>query len=921
MSQPDAPGAPPTISQNQISAIAQNTGAQPKLGTKPENPAERCLQAMAETASQTKKLNIVPGSQRDSALTWQSVAIHPLQPLENVHQRMVRTAGRLEQDLSKRQKQEEKQLVKYFLFAAGEPQLINTPRDALRPEDQFPDERLSAAQQRLTAIVSELKRLTAVPAASNGDSGGPVAPSSTQEKENLEKVQKQLTEIVTELEAIRKTFPVPGQAVPVPILDNVDTFLGSLKTEIPAAPDLKTLKSTCKHRLTPTVQLLNRALAGVARVQMFYNIEPFYLFRLLVRFSLQSDQEISDDNIRAASSELTKILNNYNSAWLFAWLRDRIRELDSELKKLDPETELAKKKLIFYVKGGRALAYLEGKPESGENDWDTGIVINPYLPEDQWYATFNQVHDLVLRKLKEFKQRFFVLMHEHAGDFKTVPPPQPRDTVDEAREQPDTTIQERTEDRKALVNLVPKYVSNCKAELIDIGIPRRDTVEAFEQWNHTGRRMLADRAVPIPGHLYYTDEYVTMVREALAEVSPSISKTPKRIRRLFDILTMTREGQDDPGLVKAIADERAAIPASGFEAALGVIDGEGASKAVPRILTVLLKQFVHAYDLKGQSSLVAPFNTYFAQKSKQLAQLPAYPAKLQQGIAEDKKDFKDDTHGILLRWIHLTHYVSTRFEQHFRERAAFFGFGGGQVEQAARERRELLTSFVRTLYKEAPFSQADELEVQLAVTDSYAAYLYADYVKPRLFGSLKEEAEKQLDPVNIIEIKLFCRYADTDPATVKALFIQPGIDAFTQSQRQRLEQEAQKPEVNRRELPQLVVEDQGHTTVLVSWYKDVAIPLGREGVETLTYKPLVARISIVIGREWPQLAFIWGIPVVSLRDLIREYDMKSAEAEEFATTQRLRKTAALLKEMLTQYEAAPDPASAAVRPGQGSSNT
>ncbi len=53
---------------------------------------------------------------------------------------------------------------------------------------------------------------------------------------------------------------------------------------------------------------------------------------------------------------------------------------------------------------------------------------------------------------------------------------------------------------------------------------------------------------------------------------------------------------------------------------------------------------------------------------------------------------------------------------------------------------------------------------------------------------------------------------------------------------------------------------------------------------------------------WPKIAFIRGFPVLSLRDLIREYDRNAALVGEFRRTQILKSTSAHLRDLLTRFD-------------------
>lgn len=70
-----------------------------------------------------------------------------------------------------------------------------------------------------------------------------------------------------------------------------------------------------------------------------------------------------------------------------------------------------------------------------------------------------------------------------------------------------------------------------RAELIDISIPRRDTVEALQQWHATRPRLMQAQNIPIPNHEYHLEEQIKMVRENLEGGSPSPHKLKKRLQR------------------------------------------------------------------------------------------------------------------------------------------------------------------------------------------------------------------------------------------------------------------------------------------------------------------------------------------------------------------------------------------------------
>ncbi|MBP8176210.1 MAG: hypothetical protein KAX77_00470, partial [Xanthomonadales bacterium] len=73
-------------------------------------------------------------------------------------------------------------------------------------------------------------------------------------------------------------------------------------------------------------------------------------------------------------------------------------------------------------------------------------------------------------------------------------------------------------------------------------------------------------------------------------------------------------------------------------------------------------------------------------------------------------------------------------------------------------------------------------------------------------------------------------------------------------------------------------------------------------IRDVSYRPMVARIRVV-KEGWPLLAYVWGLPVLSLADLIREYFSRASLHQDFLAEKRLKQTAALLTSLLTYFEA------------------
>ena len=82
-------------------------------------PAKPLLRGFAARVSKQTKAQVVLATQTDASYAWQGSFIHPLQPLENRHQRATREAVWAEPDPEKHQQASGKALGDYFGFAVG----------------------------------------------------------------------------------------------------------------------------------------------------------------------------------------------------------------------------------------------------------------------------------------------------------------------------------------------------------------------------------------------------------------------------------------------------------------------------------------------------------------------------------------------------------------------------------------------------------------------------------------------------------------------------------------------------------------------------------------------------------------------------------------------------------------------------------
>jgi Papain-like cysteine protease AvrRpt2 len=840
-----------------------------------------CFDRIAAIASARHGLKVVYPAQGDLALLWSTGSVHPLQPLQNSYQRMVRDAVRgLESEAAK--DKESSEMTKYFYFTANPPKLMGLAPDA--PPDVATQ--LEDLERTLAALEREIPTLT--PAAC-GD-------HLTKVVDGLWKIRT-LFNAKDTLEEKKKARWVPGLAAAEKNLKGFKKALDKAKISAKAAEELEAIRNRLVHAQRDLVM----AHGGMCSIQNFHTIEPFYLFRLLVKFQIQSKTKIPAADRTKVSSSLTGLLHNSKDVkWLFDWLRQKLVDLNKLLKETCPDGPKTKEwpkgepAVVFFLKGGRAAKTLLGKELEGENDWDTNIVINPTLKAGEWYKTFLLVHNAVVGFLEKAKRELNVLVYQNAPYSGLVKGIDAFDKEDkkkraESREKAVETLEDgfmarlfdadmSDADKKVLddaekqiaalekADQLRKHLAgskleemeteNCKAELIDIGIPRRDTVEAFEQWYHVCPRIILREELPIPGHLYYIGEYVTMIREAFMDKCISTPKTPKRVVRLLEVLKMQSEE-----FTTLIAEEKKHIPSTLAES---VSDVDALNKPpLQRMLTILLKQFAEAYHLAEDPDLAKCFNAAFKKELPDRAAKAKYPASLTQAIADEKGYGTDAANKELADAIGFAQWIAEDFGKHLtNERATFMH------EEAA-----WFVHFIKAIYTASFFAAGEDLEVVFAVSGAFAAYLHGRYAR--------FERMEELEPVTRIDLKIYCK-SGSDPATVLEL-IQPCIDEYLK--------------VTTDKRPHYHVVKGAAGTIYLQWPEKKTF---KSGIE---YKPIVMKITAEpVVADWPQLSFIKGLPVLGLRDLIWEYKRNTGHVEETFTQRNLKAAIDAMIDILTRFE-------------------
>lgn len=573
-----------------------------------------------------------------------------------------------------------------------------------------------------------------------------------------------------------------------------------------------------------------------ASVRMNHLIDTFYLFRLLVRYQVVAEGDVDEDLRVDLSGALTKLLHNGDPkkmGWLFDWLAKKVADLGKRMAALNGPGE---RKVIFFLKGGRALNYYLGTPEKGENDWDTQVVIDPSLPATEWYALLAKVHDTLLVALEKYSREFTDLVEKNLGAFEgylssiDAPPPTDDEEIDE----------------NELSDVGSRFGrAGCKAELIDIGLPRRDTPAALEEWLNLSPEgaILAKDGVNYPHRPYYVNEYLMMIREAFLP-GADVHKSPKRVARLSLLLKAPAgdAGHDQGRLLKALPQTKAAIEA--------VPSG-------PRreILTTVGGQFAQAYSLaqdKGFAEIVDHWG----------AELVASPPPLSGEFQKALERLTDEDRS-LAQTIGVAHALSERLSAQAALRSTFI----------LKQRADFDDLLLRLRTRLEPLLVG--LPAQFAVVGSYAARLHAEQLRLGTEG---------LEPVRRIVVHL------QHPQSVKEKDVLDTVRATVL----KVIDEAKQLEP----VPLEATDDPKGRTLSFRWNTPVGFGAG------VSYQPLVFKIRAAaqVGEVLPVLSSIRGLPVLDMRFLADDYLRKSAKTHELGMGKVLREASQAIVEMMSHFD-------------------
>jgi len=512
-----------------------------------ENIAATAQRMLAEVQPEVPTPPVTDGPQCARATSWASRSVHPLQFLETTYfgvvQRAVAEAGN---DTDKARENEFKAMSRFFALSSSEPTL-------LLPSSTPLIEELCRA---LKAQFNDIKAMQ--------DEG----------KEKLYANLVDAIELALKILSRMTTETTLGYAAVG--VQNAAKYIGLFPAMPAQALEEWKRKNPCDPAQLPEmiknvdiclVQPLLVNTNAIAAPRSLYNIEAFYLFRLMHRFlggSTERPMDITQKGI--ASGAATGAINLPTATWLSNWhelqiqhLAAQLHELAEKLKKHFNRDDLP---IRFHLKGGRAMNVALGTPDQGTNDWDTGILIDPNLEPLHWYEAFSHVNDLVVHFLDQARFSYTELLIRNEDKLGQVGVAEHLVNVDFDDMREFSRVALHTEHLEE--NLAPHQFQSffeedahnalfrptgVNGELIDIGISTRNSVELREHWAHMtiiSCLGVNNKKIPVPDLAYFVDDFTTMIREAIATDTVG-RKLAKRLVRLDRVLC-----SDDVDFVKAV---------------------------------------------------------------------------------------------------------------------------------------------------------------------------------------------------------------------------------------------------------------------------------------------------------------------------------------------------------------------------------
>ncbi len=794
----------------------------------------KLLNKIAKKAGKNAKLDIFLPNQHDAAYMWGDAAIHPMQALETGYRTVVKDAEREAVGEDAKREAQLKQLSLFFQFDVDRPKIM--AESILGTSYTSLEDMLNTAERDVAMAINEQKLLS---------------PSS--DRNHFIKLRRLIA-------YLRDAFVILSEGLSLFRNENGDLpdLLANLAPIVHIPYEIQRMKT--KEEFEDYVKIarnaikrLRTALNGAASIQNFHVIDTFYLYRLLVGYKIQTKGEATTDQRKEASKYLTALMNNDLDP-VINFLKKCLNLINIRLQYIDEEN------ILFFLKGGRAMKYLLGEPDKGENDWDTSIVINPYLPSEQWYTLYAKVHNQMVYLLTNFKVDFYNMLYANRKEINTAldspidPTALSGDAID---------IDEGPERWPNVEGTIGMFdTASCKAELIDIGIPRRDSIQAREQWTHLKGEILLSLSdgIPYPNYPYYLDEYLMMIRSEFAGDSHS-SKTPKRVRRLIELL-------NSDGIESTIKATVSSLPDS-LAKANTTIKGEF-SGAEYSVLVYILSQFSIAYDFANDPrggdahSLASAFSNWFIDNCKPLLQ-PTLPPSFIKATRKDKNWEESDM--LVANAVGFAQQVSAVLSKQIKAQASMLvSTGKGKHKTSSIE--SIIKKCVANVLLPALAPYDPNKTGVLMATGPYAAIKQAQRAGTSKITDLVPAAATQYSLVGYDRLELRESLKSLSGLIMSYPDISENFEVIS-------------------------------TQDKIQLFTKTDIQIG-----SFRYAPIVMNIVLFVltDENVPRTDYIDGIAVLGLPDLIRQLQQQAAEKVEYGMQSALYKTCDVLSNILTRYE-------------------
>lgn len=861
-----------------------------------DTDAAQALQVLAWGAEQLSLVGAGGGSWRRLLFPKQAavsvmlgaVDVHPMQPLEVGYQRVIRAAAEAAGGGEAGRQAAATALDRYFRFVFSSPALVpSLGRDTAA--SPFDEDLLRACRRSLRVLESRVGR-----AREAGGDARQLQEISRSTVYAVRLIENLLSRIRMGVERLTYLGLDPSAAAMVP---GYARALAGLPRALAQAEGIGGRDGSfpgASSYLSAALQELLAPVEGLATSQSLFFIEPFYLYRMLVRFRLESSSPIDDDERTKASDTLTEILHEpvlgpdevYPAElnWLGLFMAWVTTDLNAEINRVGGANAR------FYLKGGRAVAYRLGQAERGTKDWDTQVIINPHLPETDWYACFDTIHNAIVTKIALYRRLFMLLLlnPDHADALcRTViaaltrpgpddgPVPEPEDWHEDAPQPyPEPPVGADDEEPP----MPGAFAASCKAELLDVSLPRRASAEAFAQWRLLNENPITliggggGEDVPCPGPGFFAIDLLTILREVLAGRSPSIRKAGKRLKRLSQMLR--RWDRPIPAEMVLRYDEW-------FPASMHAI-GQMPDRPSKRLGYLMLRQFAAAYDLDLESPPLFPpveelptmlsqvFDRLFSTAYSENALPP------DSGIPEIQGLPDPDLEG-LSNAVRRVALISNIMETHLQHRAEALDLLDQQGE---------IRLAVDPIFHDEVWEAAEGTELRIGLCGAIGSHLQATVNYP--VGQLPVG----LDPIVRVDSRLF--FAAPEPSTVSGMALARDIVA---TQLEQSSGDRYACELRRNGLV-LTVRDSHASVRFQAPMFDLDIP----------YAPIVLLLTTAPALDgWPLISSVDSAPVAPPRSLLLEFRQRTGAVDEYATRHRLEVTSQVIEDMLTRYDAPPRP--------------